>query len=120
MTIETLPEYLSLEEDERGDSLGLDWESYRYLARTALRITAGHEAMMGIYRLANGQGCALDLWFAGATDCLTIVVNFAENQLCLLSSPMDSAAGVSCLLNADNSDKSWRKLLRLARQEIKA
>jgi hypothetical protein len=37
MSAETLPEYLSVSEQERGDSLGIDVQTYRALARTVLK-----------------------------------------------------------------------------------
>ena len=120
MSGETLPEYLSVSEQERGDSLGIDFEAHRALARSALRVIAGRDAMMGIYRLADSKGCSLEFWFASAEYCLTIVVNSVENQLSLLSSPMDSGGGVFCLMTVDNSENGWRKLWRLAREEISA
>jgi hypothetical protein len=118
MSVETLPDYLAISEAERGESLGIDFATYRVLARTALKTIADREAMMGIYRLAESKGCALDFWFVGAENCLTIVVNAAENQLCLLSSPMDGGQVVG-LLTVDNSEKGWRMLSRIAKNEIK-
>jgi hypothetical protein len=107
--------YLSVSEEERGTSLGIDGETYRELARTALAIIKDLRLTMGLYRMENG--CGLDIF--GKSDCLTIVVDSAENQLSLLSSPMDSGGGVFCLMTVDNSENGWRRLLKIAREEIK-
>ena len=117
MSAETLPEYLSISQQERGDSLGIDWESYKRLARTSLAISKEDRLTMGLYRVDGGA--ALDIF--GKTNCLTILIDSSANELSLFVCPMDSPFGSAvCLLTADNSEeKSWRKLLRLAREEIK-
>jgi hypothetical protein len=43
-----LPEYLSVGDDERGQSLGIDWDSYRCLASTALAIIGQNRPTMGL------------------------------------------------------------------------
>jgi hypothetical protein len=115
MSVETFPEYLSIGEQERGDSLGLDFDSYRRLARTALAIIQEERLTMGLYRV---DGCAaLDIF--GQTNCLTILIDSAANELSLVGCLMDVPFGNAvCLLTVENSEKGWRKLLRLAREEI--
>jgi hypothetical protein len=104
MTVQTLPQYLSVSQDERGDSFGLSWDDYRHLARSALAIIQEERLTMGLYRF--DQGAALDIF--GESNCLTLVVS--ENQ--------DSGAGAICLLTVDNCEEGWRKLVKLAREEI--
>jgi hypothetical protein len=103
MSVETLPEYLNVSQNERGGSLPIDFETYHHLARTALAIIENERLTIGLYRLADGQGCALDVF--GKSNCLTIVIQSSENRLFLYTCPMDSPfGGAVCLLKADNSD----------------
>ena len=114
--LETLPEYFTPPPQERGDSLGLDFETYRRLARTSLAIIKDRPLMMGLYRLEDG--CGLDIF--GKINCLTIVIDSAQDQLALFTCGMDAPFGSAvCLLSADTSEKSWRKLLRIAQREIR-
>jgi hypothetical protein len=55
-----LPEYLSVGDDERGQPLGIDWDSYRRLASTALAIIGQNRPTMGLYK-KNGLA-ALDIF----------------------------------------------------------
>jgi hypothetical protein len=114
MTVDTLPEYLHVSQSERGESFGIDFESYRRLATTALAIIQEESLTMGLYRVDGGA--ALDIF--GRVNCLTILVDCAQKQLHLLRSPMDDGAELVCLLTADSSAPGWRKLLQIAREEI--
>ena len=58
-SLPTLPEYLNVAEGERGSSLGIDFESYRHLARVALAIIRQEPWTMGVYR--HSEGCGLDI-----------------------------------------------------------
>jgi hypothetical protein len=116
--LETLPVYLTPCPDEKGPGLGIDFESYKRLAKTSLAIIRDDRLTMGLYRLQGG--CALDIF--GETNCLSILIDVSENEVSLFVCPMDAPFGSAvCLLSADNSDdKSWRKLLRLAKSKSKA
>jgi hypothetical protein len=116
MSVETLPEYLSIGEQERGDSLGLDFDSYRHLACTALAIIKEERLTMGIYKVE--AGCALDIF--GNRQCLTIEIDSAANEMSLFACPMNVPFGNAvCLLTVETSEKGWRRLLQMAREEIK-
>ena len=113
------PEYLQLTTAKRGHHLlGIDFETYRHLARTALAITTDlDDLFMGVYRLE--QGCALDLF--ASKDCLTIVIDAAQEQLALWLCPMDApSAQAVCLLQVESSPEGWRQLGARAREEIEA
>ena len=95
MSVETLPEYLNVSEGEQGDSLGIDFETYRHLARTALAIIREEFWTMGIYR--HSEGCGLDIF--AERICLTILVDVSENRLSLFVCPLDTPfAEALCLL----------------------
>jgi hypothetical protein len=81
MTETLLPNYLMLTLAERGDSLGISFEDYRLLARTALGATHDVSVLMAIYRLPE-FGCALDIW--NGQRCLTIRINPTAQALHLL------------------------------------
>jgi hypothetical protein len=107
------PEYLHLKADERGEGLGISWDDYRALARTALKVIKDIPYEMGIYRWP--EGAALDIW--SGDRCLTIQINSAAKELSLFRAEMDGA-GVICLLTVSNSEEDWRELGRIARREI--
>jgi hypothetical protein len=71
MTATTIPNYVAVTRDESGANLGLSFDEYRRLARTALAVTQDRETVMGIYRC--DQGCALDIF--SARHLVTIQVN---------------------------------------------
>ena len=113
-TLNQPPQYLALTASERGHSLGLDFETYRHLAHTALAITQDRGFIMGIYRIE--QGCALDIF--ALLHCLTIAI---EEQLSLWICPLDAPLGSTvCRLQLPNTPQGWRKLLHSAREEIHA
>ena len=115
MSLQTLPEYINVAENERGDSLGLDFESYRHLARVALAIIREEFWTMGIYRLP--EGCGLDIF--AERNCLSILIERSENQLSLFVCPLDTPfAEAVCLLQTENCEESWRELLWIAKEEI--
>lgn len=118
--LETLPVYFTPAPNETGGSLGIDFASYRRLAKTALALIRHRPLTLGLYRLANGEGCGLDVF--GPKKCVSILVNSTENELALFVCGMDAPfSSATCVLSAENSDeRSWRRLLRLAKQEIKA
>jgi hypothetical protein len=82
---EALPLYVSPRADERGGTLGIDLESYKRLARTALAIIREDRLEMGLYRLEGG--CALDIF--GQTRCLTILIDTSAQELSLFICGMD-------------------------------
>jgi hypothetical protein len=108
-----LPAYLHLDAMAQAETVvGLDFETYRHLGRTALLIIKGVPGtMMGIYRIGD-SGCGLDIWFA--THCLTILIDRQANILQLACSDLDLATPTICLLNTDNSKHSWQVLLQAA------
>ena len=109
--LETLPEYLSVAEHERGDSLGIDFENYRQLARTSLAIIEDRALTMGLYRLEDG--CALDVF--GRSNCLTIIIQSAQNRLLLYTCPMDSPfGGAVCVFAGGTCPQDWSKLKETA------
>jgi hypothetical protein len=115
MSAERLPEYFRPDEQERGQSLGLDDQTYRQLAKTGLAIIKGLGLTIGLYRLE--EGCGLDIF--GQTNCLTIVVDCVENQVFLAACPMDGTE-VFFLLRVENCESGWRKIRQLVRAEVTA
>lgn len=110
----TLPEYINVAENERGTSLGIDFDSYRHLARVALAIIRQEDWTMGIYRRPE-EGCGLDIF----TEMICLSILVTAKEVSLFTCPMDSAFGSAvCLLQAENSEKTWRRLLKLAKEEI--
>ena len=115
---ECLPEYLSLSPHERGGSVNRDRETYSYLARSALAI-AGHSqapAFMGIYRLPEIKGCALDIFIE--EKCLTIVINCEAQTIALYLSPDLDSPAPCCLLSASNSREDWHRLKEMAKAQL--
>ena len=109
MLTETVPEYLSLGQTERGASLGLSPTDYRWLAVTGLSIIEPFEnSLMAIYQ-PQPQTVALDLWIADL--CLTVSVDTANATLRLFTAPLDSCeAPVLLFAGTTSSPADWRKL----------
>ena len=74
----TLPEYINVAENERGTSLGMDFDSYRHLARVALAIIRQEDWTMGIYRRPE-EGCGLDIFTE--MICLSILVTVSKEVI---------------------------------------
>jgi hypothetical protein len=114
---ETVPQYLSLEPTEGGSSLGIDFETYRRLAGAALSITRNIPWFMGIYRLPDGRGCALDIFTADR--CATIVIDSDAEQLGLwLCADLDSPSAPECILSVSNSKSDWKRLQQAAHRAL--
>ena len=113
MLTETVPEYLSLGQTERGASLGLSPTDYRWLAVTGLSIIEPFEnALMGIYQ-PEPQTVALDIWIADR--CQTISVDTANGTLRLFTAGLDSPEPpVLLFAGTTTSPADWRKLKDLA------
>ena len=114
--IADIPQYENLETYERGGTFHLDFESYRHLARTALGITHGLDAFMAIYKLPESHGAGLDIW--SNERYLMISIDATANEISLFACGIDSAAPIPCLVVADNSAASWRRLGQIARKEL--
>ena len=115
MTLVDLPQYQRVGENETGGSFGIeDWETYRLLCRTALRIIEGYDATMGIYQVDSG--CGLDFWIGQLS--LTLLIDCQENELSLFAAEMDSVRYRTVVVS-DSSPDSWRELGRVARKEIR-
>jgi hypothetical protein len=111
--ITTIPAYLPVDPYDRGSSLGISFEDYRCLARTALSMPRD---TMGIYKLGS-ETCALDIYHGNR--CLTIQVNSRLGHLCLLlSADLDSTDDPLCILSVGNSEDDWKRLGQIARKQI--
>ena len=82
MSVRLPEEAFSVGDDERGQSLGIDWDSYRRLASTALAIIGQNRPPDdGLYK-KNGLA-ALDIF--NRRNCLTIIINSTEKRDCRFS-----------------------------------
>jgi hypothetical protein len=110
------PVYLDVSEGETGRSFGLDFQTYRLLARTSLSVIQNvPNHFMGIYRA--GECVSLDIW--GTAALLTICIDSGANRLELfLCDDLDSPQEPVCILSTDNSLSGWRTLGQLARAEM--
>jgi hypothetical protein len=115
MSTESLPDYFRPDEQECGESLGISVDNYRGLAKAVLAIIKGLRLTIGLYRLKDG--CAVDIF--GESQCLTIAINSAENQVSLFSCHMDGTK-VFCLLRVANSETGWSQIRDFAREEVTA
>jgi hypothetical protein len=118
MSVETLPPaYLTLEPRERGTSLGISFQNYRMLARSALTITRELSATMGVYRVGSA-GCALDIWVKNR--CLTIQINSElKCLLLLLFEDLDSGEMPICILSVSDSQEDWKRLQQVAHRALR-
>lgn len=114
-----LPAYFDVSRSERGNSFGIDSETYRMLAATALSVTQGvPNTFMGIYGLGDGRGCVLDIFVRDF--CLTVVVDSSLGQISLLCSDLDSPASSGVLLDGiESCPENWRKLGAKAKEIIR-
>jgi hypothetical protein len=109
---ETLPTYLSLQQTERGASLGISPTDYRNLAATALSITHPFaDALMGIYQPESGTA-ALDIWIQDL--CLTLFVASDHRQLRLFFAHLDSPSAPVLLFAGGTSQADWQELKNCA------
>jgi hypothetical protein len=112
-----LPAYLEVSRFETGRTLGLDHQTYRCLCYTALGIIEGVPGrFMGIYR-QPGRGAVLDIW--SASKLLIICTDPSANRLELFLCPdLDSPSDPACIVSISNSKEDWKRLGRIARNEI--
>ena len=112
MSVGTLPPaYLTLEPCERGTSLGISFEDFRHLARTALAITKDIPgSFMAVYRTEGG--CILDLLLRH--HCLSIQVSSRSHEVSLFAAGLDSAEAAVCLFAGSNCPEDWRALQNCA------
>jgi hypothetical protein len=116
MSVETLPpNYLSLSPWERGTSLNISFQTYRWLAVNALAITRDNPSFMGIY--VTESGCCLDIF--ASTKCLTIKIDSRAQSLCLfLAENLDSPEVPTCILSIENSNAGWSQLTETAKFQL--
>ena len=109
---ETLPEYLSLRQTERGPSLNLSPTDYRSLASTGLSIIQPFEnSLMGIYQ-PQPKTVALDIWIQDL--CLTILLDSDHRQLRLFFAHLDSFSAPVLVFAGVTSPSDWRQLKNYA------
>ena len=105
---ETVPEYLSVRQTERGASLGISRTDYRLLAVTALSIIQPFEnSLMEIYQ-RQSQIVALDIWIQDV--CLTISINTGNGTRRLFTTGLDSPEPPVLLFAGTSSPEDWRRL----------
>ena len=115
--VETIPSYQSVAPSECGASFNISFDDYRSLAGVAIGLMNSTDLVTGIYKLANSQGCGLDVWDAQRT--LTIQVDSERQQIALFKcDDLDSPDPPRCLLSLNNSPDDWQRLSALARKEI--
>jgi hypothetical protein len=100
MSADLLPAYVDIASTETGLGLGLSFESYRFLARTALGIIEGLSVTMGTYKTPSGC-VALDIF--SCDKLLTIEINSKLGSLALFACDLDSAEEPQCILSVGDS-----------------
>jgi hypothetical protein len=113
------PQYLMVDRSERGASLHISFDDYRALAHTALAVTCGLAAEMGLYTFCgpDSQGAGLDIWTGSRS--ITIRVDSITKQLALfLSDNIDSPEDAMLILSASSDSQGWQQLTNAARTAL--
>lgn len=120
MSVETLPEYLSVSQYERGENLGLSSETYFALAKSATSIIRAFSSFMAVYLKRDKEACILDIFPETKDVCLSIHIQQKEGELRLFAAGMDSPDVPTCLLTSANSKEGFEKLQETVKSYLSA
>jgi len=100
---------------ERGDSFGILHSTYFRMANMSMDASSMGIEPTTIRKLAgfNERGCRLDLYGPTHGFSVTVRARYGGTNIIVTAQPLDAPADVISLYEAEDSDRTWSKVLRL-------